>query len=104
MIYFIQAEHGGPIKIGWTEGRPNPKYGDIFLERRRKSLQTGNPYPLVVRHVIAGERLEEMVLHSVFQEHRLMGEWFEPVPYLEGLANGELENYELEALRELERL
>lgn len=70
-VYFIQAEHGGPIKIGYTAGAP----GQRLLE-----LQSGNPYTLVIRKVVPGDRVFEQGLHLLFAGDRLRGEWFRPSP------------------------
>jgi hypothetical protein len=62
--YFIQAEDGGPVKIG-RGARP---------ENRLKDIQTGNPYRLVLRGVLEGD--QEDALHRKFHAWRMSGEWF----------------------------
>lgn len=76
-IYFIQAEHGGPIKIG--------KADDPV--KRRAQLQCGNPYPLCIRRAVIDHPMEEWRLHKVFHELRLEGEWFQPHPSLAAIAD-----------------
>lgn len=83
VTYFIQAEDGGPIKIGLST------YGKV--DDRLKSLQTGNPLRLVVRRLVHGDH--EATLHKHFAAHRLGGEWFEAVPEL-AEPIGAIVNYE----------
>jgi hypothetical protein len=67
-LYFIQAEHGGPIKIGRA----------ACIETRMETLQVGSPYRLVcIGHISYGGS-EEAALHRRFHALRLHGEWFEP--------------------------
>ncbi len=69
MIYFVQSEEGGPIKIGTTE----------CLAQRLPCLRTDCGKPdLRVLAVINGGRAEEQGLHKRFSRLRLDGEWFEP--------------------------
>jgi len=67
VTYFIQAESGGPIKIG-RAGTP------AGARSRRDALQTASPHRLVIRRVIAGDH--ELFFHSHFAAHRIRGEWF----------------------------
>jgi hypothetical protein len=68
-VYFIQSDHGGPIKIGFTGNR----------EQRLKTLQLSSPYKLVVLGLIPNSTYEtEKKLHEKFSEFRLHGEWFSP--------------------------
>lgn len=83
VTYFIQAAHGGPIKIG----RSNTEAG---ARKRLDTLQTGSPYPLVLCRVMFGNH--ESQLHGRFAKHRLMGEWFTPVKELALLASGKAED------------
>lgn len=83
-VYFIQAEHGGPVKIG-TAAAP---------ERRLAELQCGNPDALVLRATIDGDELTERDLHDRYAEHHIRGEWFWPSVDLErevGVALGAAE-------------
>jgi len=67
MIYFIQGENGGPIKIGYTKN----------LVNRMFVLQEGNPYKLVVLGTMDGTLAAEQRLHTKFEKHRFRSEWFE---------------------------
>lgn len=78
MIYFIQGDRGGPIKIGCA-GNP---------WQRLATLQTGNPTKLAVVAVIPGDRAEEAALHIRFAASRGQGEWFAPTPDLLGFIDG----------------
>lgn len=74
MIYFVQAEIIGRIKIGWT--------ADEDAAVRLAMLQTASPVRL---HLIAtrpGGRCKERELHARFAHARTVGEWFDPVPEL----------------------
>lgn len=80
MIYFMQADIGGPIKIGYC--------GEDKLDQRVKALQTYCPFPLVVRKTIPGaSRGIEKRLHRAFAPERLHGEWFYASPMLVALAD-----------------
>jgi hypothetical protein len=68
MIYFIQPQRGGPVKIGYAR-KP---------ENRLRELQCGNPYPLQIVAVVDGGWTTEAVLHKRFASGRMEGEWFEP--------------------------
>jgi hypothetical protein len=74
MIYFIQDEHLGHIKIGFTDGP------DAAV--RLKQLQTGSPVGLVLLMTIEGDRETEAMAHEKFASARVHGEWFRPVPDL----------------------
>lgn len=71
MIYFIQAEEGGPIKIGYVTEASGVK-------RRLSQIQTGSSDKLVVRAVQDGGPAREKELHQRFAEWRIKGEWFRP--------------------------
>ena len=73
MIYFIEMEKNGFIKIGYTTGN---------AERRMAQLQTGQPLKLKLLGTIPGEREGEIGLHREFEEFRINGEWFIPNEYL----------------------
>lgn len=70
MIYFIQSEVGGPIKIGYTHSRDT-------VDRRMAQLQAAHPYKLVCLATMNGSIFIERRLHEMFHKHRLLGEWFE---------------------------
>ncbi|PID03615.1 hypothetical protein CSV67_02950 [Sporosarcina sp. P2] len=65
-VYFVQAEIGGPIKIGSASN----------VSKRIKALQTGNPEKLRVLHTTTGGKRLEFHLHRKFTEHHKFGEWF----------------------------
>lgn len=65
-VYFIQAEHGGPVKIGQAQ---DPR-------ARLRELQCGNPDRLVIRSVILAEQETERSLHVAWASARVRGEWF----------------------------
>lgn len=69
MIYFVQAEIGGPVKVGYTGGEP---------AERIRDLQCGSPFKLRLLGTIEGNQAAERALHKRFAEHRLHGEWFRP--------------------------
>jgi hypothetical protein len=81
-VYFIQAVAGGAIKIGLSQ---NPG-------KRLTSLQTARPDPIRITRLVAVHRsrskLMEQNLHRHFEDARMAGEWFEPVPELVKLAHG----------------
>jgi hypothetical protein len=74
VIYFIQIDGGGPIKIGYTSGTD--------VRPRLRAIQTSVPYPLAVIHTMPGELADERNLHERFAEWRMHGEWFQPGPSL----------------------
>jgi len=68
-VYVAKEENSGRYKIGISK---NP-------EERIKNLNIGNPEKLILVHAyLATEQnnMSENLAHSVFNEHRLMGEWF----------------------------
>jgi hypothetical protein len=71
MIYFIQEQPAGAIKIGCA-GNP---------QRRLYNLQTGNHRRLRILGVIDGGREHEIALHRLFKRAGY-GEWFRPSPAL----------------------
>jgi len=73
-VCFIQAEHGGPVLIGWSRSP----------ERRLKEFQEHSPYDLVLRKVVAGTVKLECALHQRWDHYRLLGKWFEPQPDMPG--------------------
>lgn len=70
--YFIQAESGGPIKIGKA----------VDVAKRLASLQTGSVEKLVVLGWFDGDREREF--HAQFAAFRVSGEWFAPDSSLVG--------------------
>lgn len=85
--YFIQAESGGPIKIG----RSTP----AGVRGRLASLQTGSPLKLVLRFLAWGDL--EFSLHHAFAEFRLAGEWFRALPELAVPIGAVVESNEIHA-------
>jgi Meiotically up-regulated gene 113 len=75
VIYFMQADIGGPIKIGYS-ATPDG------VEKRRSTIQTGFPHKLIVLKTIEGGREKEKDLHARYGDLRLSGEWFEASPEL----------------------
>lgn len=68
-VYFIQAEDGGPIKIGVSD---DPT-------KRLANIQTGHHGTLRLLAVVDGAGVElESQLHTLFEAHRVRGEWFRP--------------------------
>lgn len=78
MIYFIQMGEDGPIKIGKAD---DPR-------QRLNSLQIGCPVALTLLGVLDGDVEREADLHAGFDDARLRGEWFSPVPDLLALIAG----------------
>src|SRR6266516_4062528 len=70
-VYFVQAEDGGPVKIGYTGGRSRD-----WVANRLGQLQTASPYRLVVRAAFPAHPVYERMLHDVFAADRVQGEWF----------------------------
>jgi hypothetical protein len=66
LVYFIQARHGGPIKVGIAT---NPR-------RRLRELQTAHAHELVIRRMTPGGLDLEQKIHKQFAHLRLRGEWF----------------------------
>lgn len=74
MIYFIQAEIVGRIKIGYTS--------KDTISSRVATLQTASPVKLRVLASRPGGKAKEQQLHVRFAHARTCGEWFDPVPEL----------------------
>jgi hypothetical protein len=72
VVYFVQAGEDGPVKIGFSS-----KFSGV--RSRIDSIQTGCPWPLVVRRIIPVNGVSsERRLHDEFAQYRLSGEWFDP--------------------------
>ncbi len=69
-IYFVQADTGGLVKIGWAT-KP---------AARVKNMQMVCPVRLVILLTVAGNGAMEKELHTRFAHARQHGEWFEPTP------------------------
>jgi hypothetical protein len=74
VIYFVQAEIIGRIKIGYCARG--------HFEKRLSHLQIGSPVELRVLATCRGDRTREAILHDRFAASRVRGEWFEPTPDL----------------------
>jgi hypothetical protein len=72
VIYFIQVDEAGPIKIGYTTD----------LEERMACLQKQHPTPLRLLASVQGSRREERQVLLTFAADRLRGEWFRPTERL----------------------
>jgi DNA-binding transcriptional ArsR family regulator len=86
LVYFIQSEYGGPIKIGVTN---DPSH-------RLATLQTGHPSKLHILAVTPGGTKKEKEIHDAFSGVRISGEWFKPTPalmeYIDAIRNADDEN------------
>src|SRR5713101_6596438 len=71
MVYFMQGEKTGLIKVGWA----------IDAEKRLKSLQTGSPDRLTILAVIENQH-KDAPYHTQFRKAWAFGEWFNPTPEL----------------------
>lgn len=71
MIYFIQECEPGRIrvKIGYTSKDD--------VSQRMRELQTASPTRLRVLGVMEGDQGRERLIHELFSERRVTGEWFE---------------------------
>lgn len=72
MIYFIQESEPGRnrVKIGYTSKDD--------VGQRMRELQTASPSSLSVLGVMEGEQVRERLIHALFSDRRIIGEWFEP--------------------------
>lgn len=68
MIYFVQGQRTGMIKIGHSD----------VVKTRLTTLRTGSPERLRVLALMDGTRHDEQELHRRFAAHRSHGEWFHP--------------------------
>jgi hypothetical protein len=76
VVYFIQAETGGPIKIGFAE----------TLKRRLRTLQCATPDRLKVLASVDAPATAERTLHRLLRRWRLRGEWFKDEPPVKTVA------------------
>lgn len=76
VVYFVQGENGGPIKIGRTDD----------LAKRLVGLSTSSPERLVVLAAVPGTAADERAVHDHFAAARHKGEWFHPTPGLMAFA------------------
>lgn len=68
IVYFLQADYGGPVKIGYTDD----------LARMIANLQSSRAESIVVLAVMDGGVSAERELHSRFAVHHIRGEWYSP--------------------------
>lgn len=69
VVYFLQVEPNGPVKIGTT-------IGNVHL--RMQTLQQASPYLLRWMGYFPGGRAEEKAAHLLLRGSRLRNEWFYP--------------------------
>lgn len=67
-VYFLQAEDGGPIKIGYSRD----------VGKRVRTLQAGSSRRLRVLAMLPGGADTEARLHERYASLRCHGEWFVP--------------------------
>lgn len=75
-VYFIQADKGDEIKIGWSK---DPM-------KRLRTLQTAATKELHLLATMEGGMNLEYEIHQRFANHRTVGEWFKPAPEVIELA------------------
>ena len=66
MIYFIQQNKKGPVKIGYTEN----------LKTRITDLQVASPNKLILLGTVGGDRYVEKQIHQHLRFYHIGGEWF----------------------------
>ena len=87
MIYFIQVENNGPIKIGTA----------VDPEKRLNNLQIGNHKKLNLIAVIPGKSGLESKIHRDLKGFRRDGEWFNPTTeVLDYIRNIQFAEYEIQ--------
>lgn len=74
VVYFVQSEHGGPVKIGFAED----------VARRMVQLQVSRPDKLVLLASMPGSVRDEADMHRRFVHIRERGEWFTDTEELMG--------------------
>lgn len=72
IVYFVQVETDGPIKIGFT----------VDMAGRFGALQTSSPHALRLLGTVPGDEERERQIHEEFEHLRMQGEWFKPAPEL----------------------
>jgi Meiotically up-regulated gene 113 len=70
VIYFIQADQVGHVKIGFTE--------EADAQVRLRVLQVGSPVKLTLLGTMPGDMTVELELHRRSAAYRVHGEWFKP--------------------------
>lgn len=71
-VYFAQAVHGGPIKVGQS----------MLPETRIKTIQADLPFDMVEIGRFPGAIFREAYIHCYFRKYHIRAEWFEPSPEL----------------------
>ena len=69
MIYFVQVEEDGPIKIGFTS---------TPIAQKMAALKGTCPFPIRLLGVIQGDFRAESYIFWVLNRDRIHGEWFHP--------------------------
>jgi hypothetical protein len=95
VVYTIQGENGGPVKIGYCDRRDG-------VPSRLGGIQTGNPDRLVIRRIVDAPngRADERAMHDRLAKYRLAGEWFTCAPEV-AIATGALLPGKRDLVREL---
>lgn len=75
VVYAIQAESGGAVKIGYASSSDR-------VPARLAALQSGNPERLVVVRIFEAPNghEDETAVHRLLRLYRLEGEWFYNAP------------------------
>jgi hypothetical protein len=72
VVYFAQADYGGPIKIGYTHDRVS----------RLATIAKDLPFDLIEIGHAPGYRFRERFVQCWFRDNCIKGEWFQPTPEL----------------------
>jgi hypothetical protein len=67
-VYLVRNDHNGMVKVGRS----------LNVEKRLKTLQTSNPFPLtLILTILTNDSPQvESNLHKIFRHKRVYGEWF----------------------------
>lgn len=71
-VYFVQESGTGAVKIGTSKQ----------LRNRLAELSRILPYEIKLLAAVDGGRETEWTIHNRFEQARIRGEWFRPVPEL----------------------
>lgn len=89
-IYFVLAEEVNRVKIGYADD----------AKKRLRELQIGSPVLLKLMAVFKGKTIEdEAFLHTVFDDYRVHGEWFEFSQEIRNYLNRTLSSSDEDAIR-----
>lgn len=72
VLYFVQVENGGPIKVGYTQ--------DHHI--RLQTLQGWCPYKIEPIFGLLAPKIAETYALEVLKAHKLRGEWHYPHPFV----------------------